>query len=387
MGWLTERLTMLVAIVIKELRQTVRDRRMMALLVAAPLVQLVMFGFAVNLDVDQVPTVVVDQDQSYLSAKHRDRIFADGTLVLVEQTSDVAAAEQMLETGEAAVALIIPRDFERDIVRGRATTVQLVLDGTDPNRANVVAAAVAGYFQQEGRKLVLVRASQRMALAQGAVFRAPSSADVRARFFFNPSLKSAVYMVPGVAAILLMLITTVVTAMGLTREREDGTLDQILVTPVPNWVVILGKTLPFAAFGFFDFAVAVVVGISVFDMPLLGPPPLLLLATALYLLVTLGMGLLIATSSSSQQQAFMGGFLFMLPATLLSGIMTPVQSMPGWMQTMTMINPLRHYAEVLRGVILRGARLEALAPQLIILGVMAVTVITLSTYRFSRSMR
>ncbi|MCA9617511.1 MAG: ABC transporter permease [Myxococcales bacterium] len=387
MAWISDRLTMLVAIIIKELRQTVRDKRMMALLVAAPVIQLVMFGFAVNLDVDQVPTVVVDYDQSHLSTKHRARIFADGTLVLVGQTSNVAEAEQMLETGEAAVALIIPQGFERDIVRGRATTVQLVLDGTDPNRANVVATAVAGYFAQEGSRLVRVRAAQKMAVAQGAAFRAPSAVDVRARFFFNPSLKSATYMVPGVAAILLMLITTVVTAMGLTREREDGTLDQIMVTPVPNWVVILGKTLPFAAFGFFDFAVAVVVGVSIFDMPLLGSPPLLLLATALYLLVTLGMGLLIATSSSSQQQAFMGGFLFMLPATLLSGIMTPVQSMPGWMQTMTLINPLRHYAEVLRGVILRGARLQELVPQLTILGVMAITVVTLSTYRFSRSMR
>lgn len=385
MEWLSERLTMLVAVVIKELRQTVRDKRMMALLVAAPVVQLVMFGFAVNLDVDQVPTVVVDQDQSHLSVKHRGRIFADGTLVLVEETTDVAAAEQMLETGKAAVALIIPRGFEQDIVRGRATTVQLVLDGTDPNRANVVAAAVAGYFAQQGRQLAGVRIAQSM--AQGAAFRAPSSADVRARFFFNPSLKSAVYMVPGVAAILLMLITTVVTAMGLTREREDGTLDQIMVTPVPSWVVIVGKTLPFAAFGFFDFAVAVVVGVSIFGMPLLGAPPVLLLATALYLLVTLGMGLLIATSSSSQQQAFMGGFLFMLPATLLSGIMTPVQSMPAWMQTMTLINPLRHYAEVLRGVILRGASLEDLGAQLTIVGVMAVSVVSLSTYRFSRSMR
>ena len=169
-------------------------------------------------------------------------------------------------------------------------------------------------------------------------------------------------MVPGVAAMLLLLITTIVTAMGLAREREVGTLEQILVTPVSSTLFIAGKILPFAVIGLLDFGLALIVGSTVFDMPLRGHMSLILLGTLLYLTTTLGIGLLIATLSKSQQQAFLGGFLFMLPAALLSGIMTPIQSMPEELQLFTLINPLRHYAEILRGSLLRGAGFVDLAP-------------------------
>jgi ABC-2 type transport system permease protein len=173
--------------------------------------------------------------------------------------------------------------------------------------------------------------------------------------------------------------------MGLAREKERGTLEQILVTPVPPGVLILGKILPFALFGLVDFGLAMAVGSYVFDMPLRGDFVVLFTATILYLLTTLGAGLLISTLSGSQQQAFLGGFLFMLPAALLSGIMTPVRSMPEWLQPLTMVNPLRHYAETLRGVLLRGAGFEELWPQLLVLAVMGTAIFTLATARFRKS--
>jgi ABC-2 type transport system permease protein len=374
---------MLMAVIKKELRQTARDRRMMFMLIMAPLIQLFIFGNAVNLDVDRVPTVIVDRDMTRTSRTHLSRLLADGTLEEVGRTDDVHDAERWLETGRAAVVLVIPEDFERDVVRGRTATVQAILDGSDSNRAGVASSAVTQYFAAESAVLVKARVS-RIASASGVAPSMPS-VGAQARVFFNPELKSAIYMVPGIMAMLLLLITTIVTAMGLAREKERGTLEQILVTPVPPGVLILGKILPFAAFGLVDFGLALVVGSYVFDMPLRGDFVVLFLATILYLLTTLGMGLLISTLSGSQQQALLGGFLFMLPAALLSGIMTPVRSMPEWLQPFTLVNPLRHYAEVMRGVLLRGAGFEELYPQLLVLAVIGIAIFTLATARFRKT--
>ncbi|MBX3273804.1 MAG: ABC transporter permease [Sandaracinaceae bacterium] len=375
---------MLAAVAKKEVRQTVRDRRMMALLIVAPIIQLYVFGHAVDLEVDRVPVVVVDHDGSDASRTHLARLFADGTLVEVGRAPDAGTAERALERGEAAVALVIPPGFGDDVARGRTARVQAVLDGSDPNRASVAAAAIGAYFATEGASLARARLAERAAVA-GASARAPD-VRVETRVLFNPRLDTAVYMVPGVAAMLLMLITTIVSAMGLAREREVGTLEQILVTPVPAAILILGKVLPFAAVGLFDFGIALAVGAFVFDMPLHGDVGVLVLSTVLYLGVTLGVGLLIATHSGTQQQAFLGGFLFMLPAALLSGIMTPIRSMPEWLQPLTLVNPLRHYAEVLRGSLLRGAGLEALAEPLAILAVMGLVVFGYASLRFRAAM-
>ncbi len=374
---MTRWLAMLTAVVRKEVRQTTRDKRMMALLVLAPIIQLFVFGHAVNLEVDDVPTVVVDRDGTETSRAHLRRLLADGTLTRVGTETSAQEAERWLEEGRAAVVRVVPEGLEADLARGRPARVQAILDGSDPNRAGVAASAVSGYFtrESEGR----IRAQLRR-----LNMRRP---DVRvaSRVLFNPELDTAIYMVPGVAAMLLLLITTIVTAMGLSRERELGTLEQILVTPVPSGLLILGKIIPFAVIGVVDFGVALVVGAYVFDMPLGGDFVVLFGATLLYLTVTLGMGLLISTLSGSQQQAFMGGFLFMLPAALLSGIMTPIRSMPEWLQPFTLANPLRHYAEVLRGVLLRGAGFEELSFQLVVLAAMGAFVFGFAAIRFRKS--
>ena len=373
-------LAMLSAVIKKEVRQTIRDKRMMALLLFVPFVQLLLFGHAVDLDVDQVPTVVVDHDRSSESRHHIQRLLADGTLRGIANTLDVEEAERMMELGQTAVILVIPSDFGEDIARGRPATVQAILDGSDPNRANIAGAAIGAYFAGESQVLIERRVA-RLSSANGVASR-PPDVQVETRVLFNPSLDSAIYMVPGVAAILLMLITTIVTSMGLAREREVGTLEQILVTPVPAGLLIIGKVIPFAVIGLIDFGVALIVGAVVFDMPLRGDMSFLIFATSLYLLTTLGVGLLISTHSGSQQQAFMGGFLFLLPAALLSGIMTPIHSMPSWMQPLTLINPLRHYAEILRASLIRGAGFEDLMQPIGILALMGVLIFGYASLRF-----
>ncbi len=368
-------LSMLMAVMKKEVRQTVRDRRMMVLLVAAPVIQLIVFGYAVDLDIDRVPTAVVDLDRSSTSRTHIARILADGTLRRVAEPSSVPEAERMLETADAAVVLVVPPDFERDVLRGRGASVQAIVDGTNPNRANVASAAITRYFAEESDAIVRSRLIVRPELS------------IRSRVLFNPRLETAIYMVPGVAAMLLLLITTIVTAMGLARERERGTLEQILVTPVPGSILILGKILPFAVIGIVDFGLALVVGAYVFDMPLAGDFTVLFVGVTFYVLTTLGVGLLVSTFSTSQQQAFMGGFLFLLPAALLSGIMTPVRSMPQWLQLVTLINPVRHFAEVTRGVLLRDAGFDELGTQLIALVLSSTLVIAFASFRFRKTVR
>ncbi len=376
--------TSLLAVVVKEVRQTVRDRRMMFLVLGAPILQLVLFGYAVNLEVDEVPTVVVDLDDTRTTRTHTRRVLADGTLTEAGRTRDVAEAERRLENGEASVVLLFPAGFERDLVRPGEADLQVIVDGSDPNRSGVAQSAVSGYFARAAREHGDAQARW-LAYRHPELLRRPS-VELVPRFFYNPGLDTAVYMVPGVAAILLMLITTIVTAMGIAREREMGTLEQVLVTPLRAWVVIVGKLLPFLAIGLLDFGLAMAAGAWLFEVPIRGSLLLLLAGTILYLLTTLGVGLFISAVSRSQQQAFMGGFVFMLPATLLSGTLTPIHSMPSWMQAVTYANPMRYYVEVLRAILLKGAGLGALWVHFVVLAAVGLAILAFASNRFRKSM-
>ncbi len=378
-------LAALLAVMSKEIRQTVRDKRMVAMLLVVPVIQLFIFGNAANLDVDHVPTVVVDLDRTPASRAHLRRLFADGTLERIGDGESAEEATNEIVLGHAAAAVIVPGGFSRDLARsasGRAAAVQVVVDGSDPNRSAVAGAAVTRFFAEASIDVVEARVA-RMGAAATAL-RIPG-VELRPRVLYNPHLETAVSMVPGIASMLLLIITTIVMSMGLARERETGTLEQILVTPVQPAVLLVGKMLPFAVIGLFDFLLAMVVGAYVFDVPLRGSFVLLTGATLLYLLSTLSMGLLISTISATQQQAFMGGFFFMMPAALLSGITTPIRSMPAWLQPLTLVNPLRHYTDVLRAVLVRGATLEDVLPQLVVLACFGVALATVASLRFRKT--
>lgn len=373
-----------------------RDRRMVAVLLIAPALQLGVFGFAVDFDVDRVPTVVVDHDQTEASRWHVERLLADGTLVRRLTSQSDAEAEQAIDSGEVAAALIVPPGFSAALGRGGAAHLQVVVDGTDPNRGAIAAAAVARYARGENlartqRTLEARKASLRVGVAldaQAVPVAMPQVPDVvlLPRVLHNPRLRTSMYMVPGIIALLLLVVTVIVTSMGLARERETGTLEQVLVTPMSALVLLVGKLLPYVAIGLFDFVLAVVVATRLFDVPIRGPFSVALLGTAAYVFCTLGVGLLISTISRTQQQAFLGGFLFLLPTLLLSGVMTPLWGLPSWLIPVTKIIPVKYYVEIIRGVFLRGATLSDLSFHVTVLGVEGVLVLGFAAWRFQRSL-
>ena len=359
----------------KEVRQTIRDRRVMFMLIVAPLIQTVLLGAAVDFDVDRVPTLVVDRDRSAESREHARRLLADGTLLRSGEAGSAEEAVRRIDAGGAAAAVVLPPRLGADLLARRPAEVQVILDGTDPNRGSAVAAAASGYFGGVAEGLVRER-------LRAAGRAEPAQISVVPRIAYNPRLKSAPYVVPGIAAMLLVIVTTLVTAMGLARERESGTLEQVLVTPLrPIWL-LLGKLLPFLAIGVLDVLLLLAVGAWLFEVPLRGSLAVGALGVVLYLFSTLGAGLFISTVSQTQQQAFLGGFLFVMPAILLSGVMTPIRAMPGWLQAITLVNPLRHFAEVIRAVLLKGAGIGDLWFQLAMLAVIGASVMGLAAVRF-----
>ena len=367
------------AVVVKEVRQTAQDRRMVFILIVVPFLQLLLFGYAIDLGVDQVPSVIVDQDDTPESRTLLAGLLADGTLDAVATRPDVESAERLLENGDAAVIVAVPPGLARSLTRGDPAVVQVLLDGSDPTRSGVAGGAASQYFGGEGLRI----AQQRIAEKTGGRVSLPS-VEVRSRLLFNPELSTPIYMVPGIAGMLLLIITTVITSMGLAREREIGTLEQVRVTPLPTVILMLGKVTPFVAVGLFDVTAAIAAGAWLFDLPIRGSLPAFYLVTGAYLLTTVGTGLFISTISQTQQQAFIGGFMFILPAMLLSGTMSPIHAMPGWMQPLTLLNPLRYYMEAVRAILLKGTPLVDLLPQLGVLLVFGLAIMLAASLRFQK---
>lgn len=412
-SWLRSVLAPPLAVATKELRQTLRDRRVMMLLLVAPAMQLLVLGNAANLEVDRVPTVIVDLDDTTESRRALAELVADDTLRGVGHARSPEEATQYLVDGRAAVAVIVPEGWSRDLSRAipdHPARVQVLVDGTDPNRSTIAGSAALRYFSTiavrsvrarlsglAGRASALPGQTTDLGVVTAGAF-APSQADapqagmprpvqlsLAPRVLYNPRLRTAYNLIPGIATMLLLLITTIVTSMGLARERESGTLEQVLVTPVRPWQLILGKMLPFAAIGLFDLLLALVVGGYVFDVPVRGSLWLLFGAAFVYLFTTLGLGLFISTISQTQQQAFLAGFIVMMPGMLLSGIMTPVSSMPDWLQPLTYVNPLRWFSEIARAVMIRGAGLDDILVPLGALALCGFVIFTTATLRFRKT--
>jgi ABC-2 type transport system permease protein len=351
----------------KEMIQALRDRRMLFTLVAAPAIQLVLFGFAVDLDVDHIPTALVDEDRTQASRLLAQAFFADGTFVEHGAVDDARTAQAQLESGDVAAALVIPRDYARRLGRGEPVQAQILVDATDSTRAQVAA--------QDATEFLVARVAPAVAAAPPALVP---------RILYNPRLKTPIYMVPGILASLLLNVTSIVTAMGLAREREAGTLEQVLVTPIPIAALLTGKCLPYILFGLIDAMAILVLGTVLFDVPIHGSLVVLALAAFLYIFSTLGIGILIATVSSTQQQAMLGAFAFILPTMLLSGFMTPIASMPSWLRPVTLAIPMRHFLEILRRCLLKGAALADVLPQLGALALIGAAILTLSIVLFRR---
>lgn len=364
----------------KETRQLLRDPRTRMIILVAPIVQLLVFGYAVNTDVRDVATVVVDHDVTHDSRRLVAAFTASGRFRVVERSSQSAAIADALDRGDAVVGLEIPAGFAADLASGRGTEVQLLVDGTDSNTGTVAmgyAGRIVQRFAAESREDAAGRAG-RTAL--------PAGIDLRARAWYNPDLASRDYNVPAVIGAILMLMSLLLTALAVARERETGTLEQLMVTPLAPAELMLGKTLPVAIVGLVDLVLVTAVAVAWFQVPLRGPIPALLLAALLYIVAGLALGLLISTVSRTQQEAFMTMFLFFLPAIILSGFLYPVHTMPTFFRWLSLLNPVRHFLVVVRGIFLKGEGIADLWPQYLILAAMAVGTLGLAVGRFRRSL-
>jgi len=360
----------------KEFRQIFRDPRMRPMLFLSPIIQLVLFGYAVNTDVRHTATFVVDHDRTARSRALVDHLTATGYFRVTGRSERGTDLVRALDRGTAVVGLEIPTGFARDLAGGRAT-LQLLVDGSDSNTGLVAQ----GYA---------TRLVQDFAAHQGPVIAREAArprVDLRARAWYNPALESRTYNVPGVIAALLMLMTMLLTSLAVVRERELGTLEQLMVTPLQPGELILGKTLPVACIALAQLALVTTVALVWFGIPFRGAPGTLLVGATVYILAGLGLGLLISTITRTQQEAFMVMFLFLMPALILSGFMYPISSMPEPLQWLTLANPLRHFLVVVRGVFLKGEGLVDLWPEyLALLGIASLTLWT-ATQRFARSLR
>lgn len=366
---------------IKEFLQVFRDRKMRGIIFVMPVLQVLVFGYAVTLDVAHIRTAVYDLDNSVASRELIARFAKSGYFDIVERVYGDEALGQLIDRGEVSAGLKINHGFTDDLRAGRTAQLQVIVDGSDSNTAGVVLDYSAKITGQLSRKVLLTRFTR----IRGS-FNKPGRVELQTRTWFNETLESRNFYVPGVIAIVVMLITLMLTSMAVVREKEIGTIEQIMVTPITPLEFILGKTLPFALIGFADVLLVTAVGVFWFAVPIQGSLLLLFAATALYLMTTLGIGLLISTVSQTQQQAMMSAFFFYFPAVLLSGFMFPIANMPELVQWLTYLNPLRYFLVVVRGIFLKGIGPEILWPQMLALAVLGTALLWLAASRFKKTL-
>jgi ABC-2 type transport system permease protein len=366
---------------IKEFIQVLRDPRMKGVLFVMPVAQLIVFGYAVTTDVRNVRTAVYDLDNSVASRALVSRFASNGYFKIVEHVGTDARARELLDRGDAQIVLHMNQGFEDDLRAGRTAQLQVLADGTDSNTAGIAlnysARIVAEYSQSvlHGRALRLL----------GRV-RQPGQVRLEARAWFNENLESRNFYLPGVIAILVTLVTLLLTSMAVVREKEIGTMEQIMVTPIRPFEFILGKTVPFALISLVNVVLVTTVGVLWFNLPVRGSILRLLFATVLYLLTALGVGLVISTLSNTQQQAMMSTFFFYMPSMLLSGFMFPIANMPVVVQWLTYLNPMRYFLVIIRGIFLKGVGFDVLWPQLLALAIIGVITLGLASRRFRKTL-
>ncbi len=372
-------------VVEKEFLQLRRDRRMIPILVFMPVIQLLVLGFAANLDVEDIPLLVVDRDRTATSRTLVERFTGSRYFHLVGAASSLDEVDSWLVEGRARIVLVVPERYGADLAGGGTAEIQLLADGTD----NIVSGLGLGYAADILARLGESVTRDRLALASGAGLRGPGppAIDLVPRVWFNPDLRSRWFYTPAILALVMMLMTMILPSMAIVREKEIGTLEQLSVTPIRPRQLIVGKLAPFALIGLIDllFVTALVVG--VFGVPLRGGLGTLVILTVPFLMTTLGAGLLFSTLVRTQQQAMMASTFFgMIPMIYLSGLIFPIQNMPAPIQVVTYAIPLRYYADVIRGVFLRGSGLEVLWRQGVVLLAFGVGLLVLATLRFRKSL-
>jgi ABC-2 type transport system permease protein len=371
----------LLAMIVKEFRQLRQDRKMIPAMIVGPVIQLLVLGFAANLDVQHIPFVLVDQDRTPASRELVERFTGSGTFDLVGAEDTVAAVDPWLVENRAQIALVIAPGYGEDIAAGRPPRVQAIADGTDSNSSGLGLGYAAQIVNGVGVELAALRRPVARAPAHTGTFA------LAPRVWYNPDLRSRWFYVPAVIAMVLMLVTMILPSMAVVKEKEIGTLEQLIVTPLRPWQIILGKLAPFVAVGMLDLLLITALVTGVFKVPLRGSFFLLVGLTFLFLMTTLGLGLLVSSVVRTQQQAM--GFcvyVLMVPMIYLSGLIFPIENMPHGFQEVSRIIPVRYYANILRGIFLKGSGIDVLWPDALALLIIGTTVLGLASLRFRKSL-
>ena len=356
----------------KEFIQMRRDRGTLGMMIGIPAIQLILFGYAIQTEVRHLPTVVLDEAHSPESRRFIHAVINTGNFDLAGMVEGREQLGEEIASGRARAGIVIPPDFERDIRRGKSGQAQIVVDASDPLASNsaISGASLAGAMR-----------SQALAAARGGT----GAVEVRVRPWYNPTVRSAVYIVPGIIGVLLSITMIVVASIALVRERERGTMEQLVVTPISKTSLMLGKILPFLAVGYIQISVVLVLGRLLFDVPIRGSVGELYLVAFPFILASLGVGLFVSTLVSTQAQAMQLGFLFLLPNILLSGFMFPREAMPAAAQWIGAALPLTYFLKLLRGILLKGVGLELLWREALGLVGFSLLLLAVSVRRFRKS--
>jgi len=364
--------------VVKEFAQILRDRNLVRLLVVAPLVQLLVMGFAATTDIREIRLAVRDNDHSWHSRELCRSLGASGYFKIIHAAGPETSDGSLLVSGQAGLALVIPEEFEERILKGQSVSVQALVDGADSN----FGVQGLGYLQKAIRTFTAGLEERHQSRAGRSSL--PSVA-VESRVWYNPGLVSRVYMVPAIMALLLLVTTMLITSMALVKERENGTMEQLIVTPLRSGEIIIGKLLPFVLIGFIELIFAVLVIRFIFQIQMRGNILSLLVLSLFFLLTTLGLGLFISTLVKTQQQAMLvAAFFVMMPFVLLSGFAFPVENMPKPMQALTGLIPLKYYLMAVRGIYLKGQGWLEFWPQALALLVWGIAILGIAAANFRK---
>lgn len=361
----------------KEFIQIRRDHRLLPMLIVMPLVQLIMFGYVFSTDVKNISAGVIDRSGTQASRTLVSSVKSSGYFVIAGYPAGRDEMADMMEKGRISIGIVIPENYAESIARGETVDIETIVDGSDPNTGGTAVSYLSRVVQAEGAKITVHKLGG----------RSPTPAlDSRIRVLYNEDLKSVNYMIPGLIGTLLMMITTLLSAAAIVRERERGTMEHLIVMPVRRWELILGKLLPFVVFGFFDVILVTVVGLLWFKVPFRGDVVLLMVTSLIFIVTSLGVGLFVSTTARTQQQAMMTAYFISLPTMILSGLMFPIESMPKFIQAITYLIPLKYYLVIVRSIFLKGSGFMELWPSILLLSGYGAIVFALSVWRFQKKL-
>ena len=366
--------------IIKELLQVKRDKKMLAIIFMAPILQLIFLGYAANMDVNIVHTTIFDQDKTETSRNFIRQLVETGYFKIDYNANSYEEITDLLNEGKTLVAIIIPKDFEKKIIRRETTPLQTIFEGSDASKASMALGYIQGVTTRFSQNLITETKDK-----LGMKISLSGSLTPEARVWYNPEMKSRIFMVPGILGLVLMISTISLMSMAVVREREIGTMEQLIVTPIKKYQLLLGKLIPFTMIGFVILVIVMILMTQWFGIIIRGNRLFLLFSAFLFILSNLGIGLLISTVSKTQQQAMMASvFAVMMPMIYLSGFAFPIENMPKFFQYITYAIPLRYFITIIRGVVLKGIGFSSLWVETVILFGMGVSILVLSANRFSK---